>query len=102
VASHSIAADEIGVHNVALTANIVETFTFADDVPALVIATDGAAAIYYTLDANAPAPTVGGKYAHVMLAALGYYDDLEPPTAGGTVVRMISTGTPVVSVCRDQ
>jgi hypothetical protein len=90
----------VGIHDVTLTPSIEARFLFEDDdVPAVVIATDGEDRIFYTLDGE-PA-TVAGQNCGIILAAMGYHDALEPPTSGPTLVRMISPGAPTVSVCRD-
>ena len=98
MADHSISATEIGAHEVTLVANVVETFTFRADVDAVeILSHDGAAPIYVTLDGTAP--TVRGATTFVVPAAMGS-SVLAPRTAGPTIVRLISSGTPTVSVTR--
>lgn len=98
MADHVIAQNEIGAHEITLVANVVETFTFAADVETVeILSHDGAAPIYVTLDGSAPA--VKGPSSFVLPAAMGS-SVLQPRTSGRTVVRLISTGNPVVSVMR--
>ncbi len=96
--SHSIASNQVGAHAVTLTANAVETFTFADDLPEVtVVSLDGAAVVYFTIDGSTP--TIAGPKTYVLPAAIGA-GTFAPPTPGGTVVKAISTGTPTISVQR--
>lgn len=98
VADHTVAADEQGVHAVALTASTVDTVTFADDVTRITITNmTGTAPIYYTVDGSTP--TVAGKNTRLVPAAVTHVD-VEPATSGPTTVKLISPGTPTVSVAR--
>lgn len=61
-----------------------------------VLNVDGAAAVYFTT--NGTDPTVGGDGCHVLPAAIGAVE-VNDETAGSTsVVKLISAGTPKVSV----
>ena len=96
--SHSITPGQVGAHAVTLTANTVETFTFADDLPEVTVVNhDGAAAVYFTIDGSTP--TIAGPRTYVLPAVIGTAT-FAPPTPGGTVVKAISTGTPTISVQR--
>jgi hypothetical protein len=98
MATYTVAAGAIGKHAFTLTANTVDTVTFADDISEVtVVSLDGAAAIYLTLDGSTP--TVGGANTYVVPAAIGVAA-FEPPTSGPTAVKLISPGTPTVSVQR--
>lgn len=79
-----------------LVAATVATLTFDQDFTAIeVLNVDGAAEVYGRIGADAP--TVGGTGCFVLPAAIS---SLELPvyTAGPTVVKLISAGTPKVSV----
>ncbi len=98
VADYNVAANEIGAHNITLPANTVVTVDFADDVPEVeIVNMSGSAAVYVTVDRSTP--TVAGRNTYLLPAAIGGIE-LEPPTAGGTSVRLISSGTPTISVAR--
>lgn len=96
--THVIARDEIGAHNVTLTASEVETFTFGEDLQSVDVISDGAAAVYFTLDGSEP--TVEGANCYVIPGGFSGVDTRQPRTAQATVVKAISAGTPTVSVQR--
>lgn len=82
--------------HVTLTANTVKTVTLAVDANKVNICNvDGAAEVYVTVDGTTP--TVGGDGAWVLPAAIGDLE-LEVVGPGNTVVKLISAGTPRVSV----
>jgi hypothetical protein len=98
VASYTVEADEWGVHGITLEAGAVCTVHFPDDIDEVeVLSHDGVAAIYFTVDGTEPA--VEGRASRVLPAAISSAQ-VEPPTAGPTVVKLISAGTPKVSVTR--
>jgi hypothetical protein len=100
MATHNVAAGEIGAHAFALAAGVVDTVTFADDLDEVtVIGLDGSAAVYFTLDGSTP--TVGGANTYVLPAAVGTAA-FEPATSGHTVVKLISAATPTISVQRSR
>lgn len=81
---------------VTLSAGTVATITLgviANQVEILNV--DGAAEVYVTVDGSTP--TVGGDGAWCLPAAIGSLE-LEPRTSSRTVVKLISSGTPRVSV----
>lgn len=83
--------------HVTLTASTVATVTFADDYPEVeVVNVDGAAAVYFTVGATG-VPTVGGNGCNVLPAAIGYLS-IPARSSGDTIVKLISSGTPKVSV----
>jgi hypothetical protein len=97
----TVAAGEVGVHAIALTASTVDTVTFADDRTEIEVVSDGAAALYVRTDGGTP--TVAGKFSYVLPA--GVVSSRKIPvssarsaSAGGTVVTLISAGTPTYSV----
>lgn len=82
--------------HVTLTANAVTTVTLDDDYEQIeVLSVDGAAAIYFTIDGADP--TIEGNGCSVLPAAIGGLT-LNSPAEVGTVVKLISAGTPKVSV----
>ncbi|MFJ3950305.1 hypothetical protein ACIPXV_09570 [Streptomyces libani] len=98
MATHTVAKGDLGAHAIALAANTVETTTFSEDLDEVtIVSMDGAAALYITVDGRTP--TVGGASTRVMPAAIGAIT-LEVPTAGNSVVKVISPGTPTISIQR--
>jgi hypothetical protein len=98
MADHSIAASDRAKHDFALTASTVDTVTFTGtDVGTLQIQSDGTAAVYYTLDGSTP--TVGGGNCFRIPAAVSV-DEVQPQTGSATVVKLISSGTPTLSIVR--
>ncbi|GAA4824475.1 hypothetical protein [Streptomyces ziwulingensis] len=96
--SYTVQADEWGVHGITLEAGTVTTVHFPDDVTEIeILSHDGAAPIYFTVDATNP--QVEGRASRVIPASISSAQ-VEPPTAGPTVVKMISAGTPKISVTR--
>lgn len=81
-----------------LTAATVDTVTLNADYPQVeVVNRDGAAAIFFTIDGDAP--TVEGDNTHVLPAAIsGVTVPSNADTGDPTVVRLISSGTPKYSV----
>lgn len=79
-----------------LVAATVTTMTFDKDWDRVeILNLDGAAAVYVTLDGSTPVADTTGV--HVLPAAISSLE-LEPPTNTNTVVKLISSGTPKVSV----
>lgn len=79
-----------------LTANTMKTITLAVDANKVNICNvDGAAAVYVTV--NGATPTVGGDGAWVLPATVCDLE-LDVTGPGNTVVKLISAGTPAVSV----
>lgn len=84
--------------HVTLTADTVATVTLDRGAGLVeVLNVDGAAAVYFTLDRSTP--TVGGNGCHVLPAAIGSVE-VSAAVAGNSiaVVKLISSGTPAVSV----
>jgi hypothetical protein len=98
MANHTVDAGNIGVHDVTLTADTVDTVTFEDDLRYVeIISHDGTAAIYFTVDGSTP--TVAGANCYVYPPAIGVVK-AQSPQQGETVVKLISSGTPTISVCK--
>jgi hypothetical protein len=62
MAAYTVAAGAIGVHAKTLAANTVDTVTFTDDVDWVEIISDGAAAVYVTVDGSTPTVAGGGTW----------------------------------------
>lgn len=84
--------------HVTLVADVVTTVTLAYNFNRVeVLNRDGAAAVYFRTDGTAP--VVGADGTHVLPAAIGALEvDDETANGGHTVVKLISAGTPQVSV----
>jgi hypothetical protein len=100
MATHTIAAGAVAAssHPFTLTANTVDTFTFSEDLNSVDIISDGAAAVFYTIDGTAP--TVGGTACYLLPAGAISVDTRQPKSGDVTVVKIISAGTPAVSAQR--
>lgn len=105
MATYTIAAGKIAKHAVTMVAAQVDTYTFTDDLGpgqrVIEVMSDGAADIYYTLDGSTP--TVGGDNCYRIPATPAVDVRLAEYNAGTSkynTVKMISSGTPVVSVQR--
>jgi hypothetical protein len=94
----TVAAGKIGTYEQQLTANTILDVDFGDDVDTIeVVNSSGTSSVFFTVDGSAP--TVGGQNCYYLPAAIGS-KEVHPPTAGGTVVKLISSGTPTVSVAK--
>jgi hypothetical protein len=78
-----------------LVASTVDMVTFDHDCDSVEVLSDGAAKLYFTVDGTVP--TVGGQNTYTMLAAPSTRV-VRIPTAGNTVVKLVSAGTPMYSV----
>ena len=95
----TVASGKVGTGLITLTANTVETVTFtSEDIPRVEVVSPASntADVWYTNDGNDP--TVAGAGAYYLPP--GSVDSREPPTAGATVIKLISSGTPTVRVQR--
>lgn len=97
MASYEVAERKIGAYVKTLAATTVDTVTFNDDCESVEVRSNGAAAIYYTVDGSTP--TVGGSNCYE-LPAIPSARAVGVPTAGKTVVKLISPGTPEYSVSK--
>ncbi len=97
MASYVVANNEVGAHAKTLVAATVDTVTFTDrDAEVVeVVNISGADAIYFTTDGAAPIVAGNGTY---FLPALTSTREVGIPTAGTTVIKLISAGTPSYSV----
>lgn len=101
--STAVAAGEIAAHAITLTANSVDTVTFADDVNVVEIISDGTADLYVRLDGVDP--TVGGAFSYRLPAGAPSVREVQIPQfwasqAGGVVVKLKSSGATKYSVTK--
>jgi hypothetical protein len=98
MAAYSIAAGEVAAYAKVLVASTVDTVTFtaSDRARVRVYNDTGTAAIFFTVDGSTP--TVNGANTYRVPASGGAYMDVEVLTGSATVVKLISSGTPVYSV----
>ncbi len=94
--NYNIPAGSIGSPAFALVANQVSTVTFADDLNAIEVITDGTTPVWWTSDGTTPA--IDGPTSYY-IPTLGV-DSRQPTSPGNTTVTLISTGTPTVRVQR--
>lgn len=97
MAAYSVAAAEVGAIAKTLVAATVDTITFTGrDCDAVEVVTDGTAAVYVTVDGTTP--TVAGANTYPLPAAsVPVSRIMSVGSAGATVVKVISAGTPVYS-----
>jgi hypothetical protein len=93
-----VAAGKVGAHAKTLVASTVDTVTFADDLDTVEVLSDGAAALYFTADGTTP--VIGDDACWELPAGATSARTVPVPTAGGSVIKLISTGTPKYSVSR--
>lgn len=96
MASYTVAADEVGVQNKTLAVNTVDTVTFSADLDAVVVFSDGAGALFFTVDGSTP--TVGGSKTHLLPAGVRSVRRVTVPTSGNTAVKLISAAATSYSV----
>lgn len=94
MASYAVTADQAGAWEKTLVAATVDTVTFGDDLRNVTIINEGTTGIYFTVDGSTP--TVGG--AASLYAPPTSTTSVASAIGGGTVVKLISSGTPKYSV----
>lgn len=95
---HVVASRDLAVHEVQLTPNTVETFTFeAGYCTVEVLSHDGAAIIYMTSDGSTP--VVRGPRSFALPAAMTS-QTVKSTDPKPTVIKLVSEGSPLVSVTR--
>jgi hypothetical protein len=93
MAEYEVLADAIAVHDKTLVAATADEVSFRRDPKAIEVLSDGAAAIYFSVDGTPP--TVGGSHCYKMLP---YPSSRVVQHNGEHPVRLISAGTPTYSV----
>lgn len=94
MAVYSVAAGMVGVHAKTLVANTIDAVNFATDPQHVEVVSDGAAAIYVSVDGVDP--TVAGANTYVLPAAV--CARTIPHGGSPHAVKLISAGTPTYSV----
>lgn len=98
MASHVVPDGHVGVYNKTLVAAAIDTVTFTStDVSEVAIATDGTEDIFVKFGGGAP--TVEGTDCFLVPSVAGV-TRFAPRTSSATVVKLISSGTPVYSVSK--
>lgn len=98
MATHKVSRDAIGSYEHALTADTVDTVEFASNLAAVEVVSDGAAAIYFTIDGDAP--TIKGADCFYLPGGAICSRAVASKKNQATVVRLISVGTPIYSVAK--
>jgi hypothetical protein len=105
MSNFAVAANEIGAHEKTLVAAAVDTVTFATFRSQVEVVTDGAASLYFTVDGSTP--VAGAANTHYLPATASskiVKCPAQHPSPGvkasGTIVKLISAGTPKYSVSR--
>jgi hypothetical protein len=94
MASYSVAPGEKGAWEKTLVASTVDTVTFADDLSQVAVINEGIVGIYFRVDGTAPAVGGGPSY----YAPPSNVTTVNAGEMGGTVVKLISSGTPKYGV----
>lgn len=99
MASYTVPAGDVGVHDKQLAASAVDTVTFTGaDLPEVEVLTDGSADVYVTFGSDKTPTVAGGQCWKVPAGSASAV--FQPRTSGDTIVKLISSGTPVYSVGR--
>lgn len=94
MANYTVAANERGAHAKTLAAGVADAVTISRDCDTVeVLSHDGASPIYFTVDGSTP--TVAGANTDVVPSGAL---EVDVPTAGNTVVKLIAAAQTVYSV----
>lgn len=92
-----VGTGEVSSGRLSLVADEVQTITFSNNIGAVQVISDGAAAVYYTVDGTDP--TVDGTNTFELPAGSVSVDERTTVnTVAGDVVKLISSGTPSIRV----
>jgi hypothetical protein len=102
MATVTVAANQVGVHNLALSAGVVEVVQFGQDVDQVeVTQISGSDPIYFTTDGSTPAvPSAGAASACFSTLAPLLPVLLDPRTWQATSIRLVCASAASVSVVR--
>lgn len=93
-----LAQNDVGAHEKKLAASVIDVVEFERNLAAVEVANiDGAGAIYFTVDGTDP--TVGGAHCH-LLPPFGCSRTISAPLDRPTVVKLISSATPIYDVSK--
>lgn len=98
MADYTVAAGDVGKYNKTLTADTVDSVTFADDIRSVQVISDGSAAVFYTVDGSVP--VVDGDGSFFVPAGGVMVSEQRVSPSDGVTVKLVSGGTPVYSVVR--
>lgn len=94
MAAYSVAADEVAANAKTLVAATADTVTFTGrDLDKVEVVSDGTAAVYFSVDGSTPT-VAGAKCFSLPAASVPVSRIVSVATAGATVVKVISAGTP--------
>lgn len=98
VEHRTLVADTVETVEIVLADPRADLLSFADAARPMVevMSVDGAARVYFTTDGEDP--TVGGAGCHVLPAAVCSVEVADETPGGTATVKLISAGTPLVSV----
>jgi hypothetical protein len=96
MASYTIAATDLAVHDKVLVANTADTVTIAANANNVEILSDGSAALYFTVDGTTP--TVSGSHCYKIPSGNSSAMVMSAVLPAGVAIKLISTGTPTYSV----
>lgn len=97
--TYTVGRDELAVHGITLSPGVETIVKFPFALTRVEItSTDGVAPVYFTIDGREA--IVRGRQTRVIPASIASVE-IEPTSFQATQVRLISPGTPTVSVSRD-
>ena len=99
MATYTVTDGHVGIGAWTMTASTVDTVNFTANIDKVRIVSDGAADVYVRLDGTDPTVPAAGASTPALRLPAGATSVLDVPVRGGTdSVRLISSGTPKVSV----
>lgn len=96
MAEHKVADGAVGVSEITLAPGVEEVVVYAENLAAVEVFSNGTAAVYFTVDGEAP--TVKGADCWTLPEGSEKAREVESKKNQGTVVRLISAGSPTVNV----
>jgi hypothetical protein len=102
MATYTVSVGHVGVHNVAMSAGVVDTVVFPEDVSHVEITqVTGSSPVYFTTDESTPAvPAAGESTACYSTLTTMAPVALDPRTWQATSIKLICAAAATVSVVR--
>lgn len=102
MATYTVSVGHVGVHNVAMSAGVVDTVTFPEDVDQVeVTQISGSAPVYFTTNESTPTvPSAGASSACYSTLTTMAPVTLDPRTWRATSIKLICAAAATVSVVR--